>query len=454
MVELFNYCLHGRGDRPVAPSALFRYLCPVFLILSIVGITARCLSAEISDKTQTYPIIYAIEIVGNRVTSAELILREMKLKPGMVATPEALREDQLHIASLGLFNRVEMMLASDEGRAVVQVVVTEPFYIYPYTSMEYEIDKPDKTVLGLGLYHYNFQGQGKKIGAVGIWGYEQGFKIFHDDPWFSIGGEYGMSGRIYYTDAEVMFKEEPIRRESRGIRFSINRRMKIRHSLEFGMGWREISSDSTDYTLATGNRDRIFSLHLRRTNDQRDYRYYPSSGYYIALDLEANRLVDIPHDFFRETVNLRNYRTIGPVIFAGRAWCQLGQYSRPYYHRLSVGGREIRAGDIENYKDGIFTGGSLELRFNIIKPFYLSFENIPLLGPYLRNLMFSLEGVVFCDRGFYIDSKLNLDDDFQAYGFGLQAQLPYIKIIHVTFGWTPSLRLNDPDISFRDDVTF
>ncbi len=102
------------------------------ILTALVILSVKAIAAIDTARSQNGPIIYAIEVTGNRATSSKLILRQMKIKPGMIASPKALEKDRLNIESLGLFNRVEMQLDEDEGRAVVQVRVTEPFYIYPY----------------------------------------------------------------------------------------------------------------------------------------------------------------------------------------------------------------------------------------------------------------------------------------------------------------------------------
>jgi len=379
----------------------------------------------------------------------------MKLKPGMIATPKALERDRLNIESLGLFNRVEMQLAEDEGRAVVQVRVTEPFYIYPYLIGRYDGSKPQRVILGMGIYHYNFRGQGQKLNASFWGGYARGFIIFHDDAWFSINGRYGLDGRLFYYDNEITDPlDRDVRRELLGIRLSVKRRLGVRHHLEFGTAWEVTTSQSDDYTLTPGNRDRMLSLEVKHQNDKRDYRYYPMSGYYIAFIAEANRLVDLNHNFFRELIDMRSYGSHGPFTLALRVWGEFGQYTLPYYRWLAVGRDLVRAGETFSNPDGILLGGNLELRFNLVKPFYWSFEMVPVAGPYLRNLKFSLEGVVFGDRGFYASNLSGFRNDYRAWGFGIQAQLPYIKTAHFLVGWTPGSEFDEPSITVRNGVTF
>ncbi|HHE46228.1 MAG TPA: hypothetical protein ENL08_00820 [Bacteroidetes bacterium] len=440
------------NHRPGASESIRRMMTVVFVFLAIIYSHSR---AQDTTGIPDEPIIYAVEIIGNRVTSDKLILREMKLKPGMTATPKALEKDRLNIESLGLFNRVVVELAEDEGRAVVQVTVTEPFYIYPFLTGRYDVNRPERAVLGVGIYHCNFNGLGRRFKAS-VWsGYARGFYIDHDDAWFSIGGGYGLDGRIYYNDDVVKDPyDKEVRRRSSGIGLTVKRRLGRRHSLGFNLGWEVISSSSDYYTLTPGGRDRVLSLAIIYADDKRDYRYYPTSGYYITLNAEASRLVDFNRYFYREMAEVRGYVPFDPLILALRGWGEFGQHTLPYYRWLAVGRDLVRAGDGFSNPKGMVLGGSLELRFRLVKPFYLSFDKVPVAGPYLRGLKFSLEGVVFGDRGFYASHRSGFRNDFRAWGFGVQAQLPYIKTAHLLVGWTPDLELNRPSITVKNGVTF
>ena len=432
-----------------------------YLRLMIFGIFVVLLASDVltagePDSTRDAPIIYAIQVIGNQTTATELILREMSLKPGMRATLEAMRKDQLNIASLGLFNRVKLQLASDEGRAVVQVEVTEPFYFYPYIFSDYDFINPDSAFLGLGVYHPNFRGLGMRLGGAVWTGYRNGFSIYFDDRWFSINNKYGLKSNVYYDDSET---KDPYRgvfkREVWVFSWGMRRRLgHNRHSLEFEMGWATVFANADDYTLTHGERDRIIIFKIQLENDLRDYRYYPTSGTYTLFELRANRLVDIPHDFFIEKIDLRRYRTFNSFIFAARIWSQMGQYKLPEYWWIEVKRSYIRAGDIFSFPKGTVFGGNLEIRFNILKKRYFSLDYAPLIGPYLRNIKFSIEGVFFGDVGFHTVMIPEIEKRFHAYGCGLQFQLPFINTIHILSGWTLSSRFGKPSITLRSNVTF
>ncbi len=412
-----------------------------------------CFSIAIAEET--IPVIYAIRIVGNRVTSEELIRREMILEKGMLATPTALERDRLRLEATGLFNRVQMLIIADESRAVLQVKVTEPFYVFPFLIFYWQPRSPDNSIYGMGVYHINLRGRGERLGFLSWTGYEKGLNLKHQDPWFSIGGKYGVEALASYSDSDLSTKSgETVRRESIGFNLGLVRRLGYLKSFELGGVWRTISSEARGYTLTPGWRDRIVGLRSIFKWDVRDFRYYASTGYYIWVMLEADRLIDLPSNYYRQWVDLRVYRKIGRFIIAGRTYGEMTQNTLPVYHWLELAHSVLRAGDARPKPRGLLASGSMELRFTMLKKRYYSFGSIPLAGPYLLNLKFSLEGLFFIDRGIYATRRSGVVENYRAYGTGIQMQLPYINIIHLIAGWTPEDSFNNPTFTFSTGVTF
>ena len=100
--------------------------------------------------------------------------------------------------------------------------------------------------------------------------------------------------------------------------------------------------------------------------------------------------------------------------------------------------------------------GNLEFRFNILPVRYFSLGSIPLAGPYLVNMRFSIEGVLFLDAGYarYSEEGEVVDNEMYAWGGGVQFQLPYVQVAHVLVGWSPEQKLGDPSTTVGIGVTF
>ncbi len=424
------------------------------LLISLLVIAMAGQAAERADKL---PVIYAVEVIGNRVTSERFIKHEMSLRPGMTATPEQLEADRLHLESLGLFNHVEVRLAVDEGRAVVLVTVTEPLFYYLFPVFEYDFDAPDRTVYGGGFHHRNVRGRGETITLSGWTGFNRGGYIDYNDPWFRIRGIYSLSWRVGYSDRDLATPDGgTTRREKTAAGLMVRRRLQRDIWLGIGLEWTEQRSDADFYTHSDKNRDRLVTSRLVYEDDHRDYRYYPSQGHFARLEGEASYILEDRHHFLREKFDVRAYRTFGGLILAARLRAETSQRQLPYYSRLVLSRSRIRAGS--DYGAGGWTtvSGSFEVRFNVFPLRYVSLGGIPVVGSYLLNMPFSIEGVLFSDAGYsrYDDDGHAVGRRFYAWGGGLQFQMPYVHTSHVLIGWTPHQRLTEPSFTSRMGVTF
>ncbi len=401
-------------------------------------------------------MIYAVEVTGNRATSTDFILREMTLKPGMSANAETIESDRLRLESLGLFNRVDMKTVSDQGRALLIVTVTEPWYIYLFPIVRWDPYNPDRRLLGGGLYHRNFRGYGEQVGLFGWSGYETGLFLTHDDPWFRFGGKYGLDGSLYYLDRELTAESGTIHRQKiQYMEATVRRRIDYTARVELSLAWEERTSDLDSYTFSSNNKDQLIVGKLYLRNDKRDYRYYPSAGCLLQATLEGNYLIGESHNFIREQLEYRRYRAFGSVILAGRLMAAFSHGETPYYRQILISNQYIRSGyDFDDYGE-IAVTANLELRFPLVKLRYFSFDQIPIAGKYLHNLKFSVEGLLFADKGFgQHKDGVKRNHDLWAYGCGLQFQLPYVMIAHIIFGWKPDDDISNPAFMLRNGVTF
>lgn len=410
------------------------------------------------------PVIYAITIRGNEVTSEKLILREMLLKPGMIATPNLLERDQLKISSLGLFNRVEIELIEDAGRAVVLVTVTEQLHTYLFPKLNYNLSKPEDYIYGGGAHHNNFRGVGQQLTAMAWTGTERGYYFAHLDPWFGWGKNLSISWRGWFEETVI---EDTLgvehKRQALNLGFENRYRLSNVSWVGWGVNWEEQSSHASGYTYtvpksdSSSATDRLLVETLTVQRDSRDYRYYPTKGALLRIVAEANQMVDENHYFLRQSVDFRIYRSVRDVILAGRFWGVASQKDLPSYRRIGLSRNLIRSRSNFKAGGGIAAAINLETRFNLISKRYYSFELFPLVRPYVQNMQFSMEGFFFFDAGFkrFTDpEEVKITSSLWAYGFGLQFQLPYVETVHVSTGWAPDLGITQPLLRSGVGVTF
>ncbi len=428
------------------------YTYPLLIVsFSILNITFTFAGEETDDT----PTIWAIKIIGNRITSNELIRREMTLKPGMVADKEAIEKDRLRLMSLGLFNYVDISLSSDLGRAVLIVKVSEKLYIYPYPIFDYDPLEPRKRVFGIRLRHDNLRGTGEQLSLAWWNGYQQGISFLHRDPWFSIGGRYGVRLMGLYNQREIKNPEDG--QYVKTTKELLLVRIKHRISYELWMGvevqWEEHSSKAQFYTISNKGRDKLISGRILLEKDKRDYVFYPKEGYFITAVIEGNRMVDTTHTFFHQQIDARIYHTLNNLTLAGRIWLDNSQDSLPYYRRLELTTNEIRSNDIWGLTGLRTIALNCEFRFNIIPLTYFNLPNWYLIGPYLQNLKFSTEGLIFFDYG-YVQTGTKNGRYLSALGLGCQFQIPHLEIGKILLGWDRSDKFSTPLLILGINVTF
>ena len=403
-------------------------------------------------------IVYAVTIEGNRVTDENLILREMSIRPGLAVNEDMIEADRLRLLSLGLFNKVEISVVSDKGRAVVLVQVYEPFYLYCLPLFRYDLENPNRSIWGFTGYHRNFRGRAERLRASGWTGFNRGIDLSHRDPWFSfLGGRMSLSLNARYEDRELTGPSGiKHRREELKLGVRLRRRLEGLNWIGGMLQYEERSSPADFYTYSGGSRDRIAVAEFEYQADSRDYWYYPRRGSMLRITLEADGMLDVSHYFFKQRLDFRKFIPVGKMIFAGRIWAETSQHDLPYYRRISLSTENIRARiDFGTTGWTCITGNS-EVRFNILSMQHFSLPGVPYAGPYLLNMPFSIEGVVFFDYG-YIGHEEN--DDWlrsyvRAWGGGLQFQLPFVETAHVLAGWHPGRRIDEPGIIVGTGVTF
>ena len=435
------------------PGKFFMDNFPGRLLLTLL-FSSLLYSAGISAETDDYPVIYAIKIVGNHVTNEALIKREMKLVPGEAADPELLEIDRNHLLSLGVFNQVELSFVTDLGRAVVLVRVTERFYIYPYPIFQYDPKRPERRVLGLSISHYNFRGNAERLTCAWWDGYERGIYLLHRDPWFSIGGRYGIRTQILFNDSEIISPEGvPYRAITESYLVRARRRLDSYRWLGIEIEWQERASKGQFYTISGSGRDRILNTSLLYEAEKRDYVYYARSGYYFTTTLTASRMIDTTHSYYSEFADFRIYKSLGRVTLALRLSGETTHQQIPWYRQPELSVLDIRSKAPLELKASGFVATNLELRFNIVPVRYFSFPEIPLAGRYLQKMRFSVEGLLFVDRSYLEYRGHQKNAGFTACGCGLQFQLPYVEVGHAVIGWDPGTR-SRPIFVVGTGVTF
>ena len=84
--------------------------------------------------------VSTITIKGNKITKADIILRELSFKKGEVLSYELLEkkinDSKENITNLMLFNFTDISIDENDNRADIFIEVVERWYIWPYPIFE------------------------------------------------------------------------------------------------------------------------------------------------------------------------------------------------------------------------------------------------------------------------------------------------------------------------------
>ena len=134
-----------------------------------------------------------IVISGNKITEADIILREMQTKENSYTSVEVLNRDIQRIYNLGLFTKVDVapLPSSDKGYSLL-ITVEETFYILQIPIGGIKDGDLKKIWMGLNLKWRNFRGRNETLGLA--------FGVFYD-PFINLSYSIPCIGKHhhYYT---------------------------------------------------------------------------------------------------------------------------------------------------------------------------------------------------------------------------------------------------------------
>lgn len=460
---------------PMRPFNLAKIFCIVLMLILFTALRAQ--EAQQPDANETYHII-DIKVEGNKKTKSQVVLREMKTKPGMIVTLEQLELDQRRIASLGLFGRVEMRAEPEENGLVLVIVVSEQWYIFPlpvlfFNDREFKLKK---LTYGAAVAHTNFRGRAEFVQIAALFGFNPSFSVNYSNPWIFGDARLFMNMNFFvsrFRNKSSEIRENKIDENRIGGGFTLGKRLTLNSSLSLGLSYRQLRITPADSTLTLhpSGRDRLPQTLLTFTRDYRDYIFYPIKGSYFRLTLQQTGIPGNEHiDYSRAVLDLRKYFPLGENTTFGLWYnANLSKGVLPSYDRVFFGFSERLRGYFNDRMEGEHRmQASAELRFPIVPVTYHNLDSEK-FGAYGQNLKFGISGSIFFDTGtLWLQNRSDRTDvsdfvtgQFNAqtkpdkwifgYGVGLNFHLPYVHVARLEFSLND---LGDSEVTFDAQVAF
>jgi outer membrane protein assembly factor BamA len=244
--------------------------------------------------------IEQIVVTGNKVTEAEIILREMHSKENEYTTVEVLNRDLQRIYNLGLFTKVDMapLPSSDKGYSLL-ITVEESFYILPIPIGGIKEGDLKKIWVGMNLKWRNFRGRNENLGlAFGVF-YNPFINLSYSVPWIGKHDHYFTSLDVGYSlnnnksvissgNAPLNINDaQSYKTFNWNARASIGKYIFKELSNSISLGFN--STSTSDYiigkTLSTSGTDNYLSMGYNIDYDTRDSYEYTLAGASISATI-------------------------------------------------------------------------------------------------------------------------------------------------------------------------
>jgi len=406
----------------------------------------------------TLVIIDEIRFVGNEKTKPVVMLQEMRVKEGDPVDLLLIENDRQAIMDLHLFKLVYADVVEIDNRQVLQIMVSEKYYIFPLPRLDRSAD--GDISYGVRLKMDNLAGLNQRLrltykkvdGCCDALGKSNEFYVSYDYPRIA-GSAFGLRAGMRYSDTPVEDKQHDAivstySRDYRAFSFSINRWLRkdspsVGWSAHAGPFWREAK-----YSYVGGLPD-LYSdgvavgLNLGITYGRvHDYLYSREGTEYGYSIQVGARALGSDETFTQSNFYYRRYHYLNGERHHNLNAQFLMGFSGG---RLPLGGDFFAVGGsstIRGYEKGIYSGESF---------FAL---NLEYLSPIRGN--FDSRGVLFVDIGnAYVDNRtIDVTDLKSSAGFGLRYKMKSFINVDLRFDAAYAFDVKDVAVYFSSRGMF
>lgn len=418
-----------------------------FLLLS--ALLCPALDAQ-QDEAQaaTAPlgIIDTVIISGNAKTKDYVILNEMTLRQGGIATHEGMSFDRSRIYSLGLFTRVDIQYDSLGSVHFLLVDVGERWYLIPFPIFGFRDGDPRRPYYGAGILHNNLGGRNQKLYGSFSLGDNPSLNFSFLDPLFDRTHQlYAGAGLAFNRVQNRSAIESAIGGQFQEYHYNINgtlgNRLSLYQTLGVNLGYQivSVSQYREGRTVSTDGTDRYIYSTINYTFDSRDLAEYPSRGTFVGLGITKNGFGESALNYIRYSVDLRQFVPL-PLGFTLGARAQSSIVSGgevPTYGHAYFGYSERIRGYFKTVFEGEdILGSTVELRYPIFGPNTYRIQSLP-LPPEFTVWRFGISLAIFADAGttWYRGEKLTFNSFHSGYGGGIHFLLPYGYVVRTEYAW-------------------
>jgi len=353
-----------------------------------------------------FKVVQQIQLIGNRVTKAEIILREITFELGDTLSNQefsaALEQSKKNILNTSLFNFAKLDVALiDSVNAMVVVQLTERWYLFPLPIFEIDDnnfntwwrDKDFSRInYGMILTRNNFRGRKEKLSLTAKYGFTERYRLKYDIPYINKNQKGGLSFSFSYNrkdeivyssfdNERLLYKnvdQDAIRNYSGRISYSYRQAIFNTHSVGIEYDYNSVvdSVRLLNPNFLGGNRLKanFFSLFYVFTNDKRDSKNYPLKGHFLKFSLKKYGLGVTKNtvDLLNFSAELKKYISLHDRVYLAGSLTGViaANDNQPYLLQNGLGYNSFAIRSYEYYViDGQNIGlAKAQLKYQLVKP--------------------------------------------------------------------------------------
>lgn len=389
-----------------------RYLLVLCLVFTSVLSHAQAFKIDpIKTDSNLYEspikVVQSIQLVGNKITKDDIILRELLFAIGdTLQSTELLallEQSKKNVLNTSLFNFCKIEWAMlDPSKIFVIVHVVERWYTFPVPIFEIDDnnfntwwqDKDFSRInYGMHLVRNNFRGRKEKISLTAQFGFTEQFRLRYDIPYITRNKKSGMGFSFSYNRLDELtyltknnereqFKSETqdaIKNYSAGIRYTYRPKIFNTHSLGLEYDENRILDSvrilNPEYLGQNRLRSAFLSIYYGFVHDNRDSKNYPLKGNYFSMSIQQYGLgiLESENEFTNLNFNIKRYIPLSEkFFFASSLRAEIASSKRqPYLLQNGLGYSSsygIRAYELYVIDGQNIALGKVQLRYQLVKP--------------------------------------------------------------------------------------
>jgi len=400
-----------------------------------------CLSSFSQEDTSVVNVIQEFKVIGNKTTREIIILREMPFKIGekIPATKlqETLERAKSNLLNTLLFNFVTVEpVYFDDTNISIYITVEERWYWWPTPIFEiqetnfntwWQTKDLERINYGFLLVKENFRGRKERLSFKLQGGYTEQASLNYKIPYVNKKQTHGINmGFSYSRNHEITFattnnarnfyrNDNEYVRKQIGVSIGYDIRPKLYNQHTIQLGYSNVNVSDTialfnDNYLPNGNSEmQYFSISYGVKRDKRNFKSYPTLGYYYDFNAVKNGLeiLDDNLNLIYLTSQAKKYwEIVNRVYFSSMVKAKYTVQEGPYYLYGGLGyvNNLVRGYELYVINGEHYALTKSQLRFALIDD--KIFKVKPLPFDKFNKVPLSIYLGAFFDAG-YVDSRIN-----------------------------------------------